>query len=400
MEGGSVCFIKGISQMNSQISPHGGQLRNRLVTGAEREELLQRSSGMRSFTLSERELADLDMIACGAMSPLEGFMIERDYRQVLEDMHLADGTLWSIPVVFSVSGISDPPEAGSEICLKNATGKPVAIISVEDVFSRGIKNEAVKVYGTDDENHPGVASLFKSGEVCIGGKVKVLNRQVHNDFEKYRLDPSGTRELFASKGWATIVAFQTRNPIHRAHEYLQKCALEIVDGILIHPLVGETKGDDIPAADRIRTYEIIMKEYYPADRSVMTVFPATMRYAGPREAIFHAICRQNYGCTHFIVGRDHAGVGNYYGTYDAQNIFRELRPGELTITPLFFENSFYCRKCEGMATAKTCPHGKEERVFLSGTEVRRLLSAGEMLPVEMTRPEVSAVLIEAMKNRK
>ncbi len=384
------------------IKAHGGKLINVVAEKEERDELLALTSEMISVVLGEREFSDLDMIASGALSPLSGFMNAKDYDSVVDSMHLSNGVLWSLPVTLTVSKEeAGKIKTGQNICLKKSdNGSAFAVMTVEDIYDHNKSKEAKEVYCTEDKEHPGVAALYRSGDVCLGGPVRVLNRPEYSDFNEYRLDPSETRALFEKKGWRTVVAFQTRNPLHRAHEYLQKCALEIVDGLLIHPLVGETKGDDIPAIDRVRSYEKVMKIYYPADRAAMTVFPAAMRYAGPREAVFHAICRQNYGCTHFIVGRDHAGVGNYYGTYDAHNIFGEFKAEELEITPLFFDHSFFCKTCGGMATAKTCPHGKEDRIFLSGTEVRRRLIAGEMLPPEMTRPEVSEILIWAMKGRK
>ena len=381
------------------ISPHGGTLINRIVTGPAREQLLARAGSMPKVQLDAWALSDLEMLAIGAFSPLEGFMTKRDYEGVVQTRRLATGLVWTIPVTLAVDrATANSLKAGGDVALVSDE-KTVAILHIEDIYQPDKTVEAQQVLKTTEASHPGVARLQAIGEAYLGGKVSVINRPAHTRFLPYRLDPSQTRTLFAERGWKRVVGFQTRNPIHRAHEYLQKCALEICDGMLLHPIVGETKGDDVPAAVRMKSYEVLIERYYPKDRVILAVNPASMRYAGPREAIFHALIRKNYGCTHFVVGRDHAGVGKFYGTYDAQKIFDDFEPEALGITPLFFENSFYCRVCAAMASTKTCPHGEAERVSLSGTKVRELLIAGTPPPIEVSRPEVAQVLIEAMHSQ-
>ena len=381
------------------IAPHGGVLVDLLVTGAEAERLAAEAANLPKVVVNERELADLEMLATGALSPLTGFVGKADYDSVLDTMHLADGTAWTIPVTLSLADADLKKVGGADrIALLAAEGgAPLAVVEVSEVFERDREREAQSVYGTTDGEHPGVAAMRAAGATCVAGRVRVLGLPPHDDFGPYRLTPAQTRAAFRERGWSTVVGFQTRNPIHRAHEYIQKCALEIVDGLLVHPLVGATKGDDISAEVRMRCYEALFEGYYPKDRAMVSVFPAAMRYAGPKEAIWHAIARKNYGCTHFIVGRDHAGVGSYYGTYDAQKIFDRFDAAELGITPLMFEHSFWCQRCEGMASPKTCPHGEEHRVSLSGTKVRDMLRAGERPPIEFSRPEVADILIAAMK---
>ena len=380
------------------IHPHGGKLINRVVSAEERETLAREAKALPRVRLNQRELADLEMIAMGAMSPLEGFMAESDYRSVLDSMRLANGLVWSIPVALSAKDDSQRRlKSGDRLALADEDGHTLAVMDVAGCYDADHEYEAQMVLRTTDEAHPGVQYLRSISPCYIGGSIHLIRRPEHSDFLRYRLDPKETRVLFAAKGWNRIAAFQTRNPIHRAHEYLQKCALEIVDGLLIHPLVGETKSDDIPADVRMRCYEELIERYYPRDRVVLSVFPAAMRYAGPREAIFHALVRKNYGCTHFIVGRDHAGVGSYYGTYDAHAIFGEFDPQEIDITPLFFDHAFFCRVCGNMATTKTCPHGKDDHVMLSGTKVREMLAKGELPPSEFTRPEVAKILSEATR---
>jgi sulfate adenylyltransferase len=368
------------------IKPHGGTLVDR--TGPAPDDL----GSLETVTLTSRELSDLDMLSSGALSPLEGFMGAEDYERVLEDMRLASGLPWALPVCLAVDG----PPRGDRVALVDGHGRALAVLEVEGVFDYDREREAERCFRTTDDEHPGVARLYGQKPQYLAGRVTVFER-AQPQFPELALDPSETRRTFAERGWKRVVGFQTRNPIHRAHEYLTKGALETVDGLLIHPLVGDTKSDDVPAATRVECYRILLENYYPADRVVLSAFPAAMRYGGPREAVWHAICRKNYGCSHFIVGRDHAGVGNYYGTYDAQLIFDEFESHELDIEPMFFEHAFWCRVCGQMATPKTCPHGGDDHVFLSGTKVRELLAAGELPPVEFSRPEVAEVLIDAYR---
>jgi sulfate adenylyltransferase len=368
------------------IAPHGGRLVERTGDRPGGVDQLER------ITLTPREVSDLDLLASGALSPLEGFMGGADYERVVDEMRLAHGLPWALPVCLAV----ERPPRGDRVALADHEGRLLAVLDVEEVYEYDREHEAERCFRTTDEEHPGVARLYRQDPLYLAGAVTVFER-VPPPFAELALDPAETRALFAERGWRRVVGFQTRNPIHRAHEYLTKGALETVDGLLIHPLVGETKSDDVPAETRVECYRVLLDGYYPADRVVLSAFPAAMRYAGPREAIWHAICRKNYGCSHFIVGRDHAGVGSYYGTYDAQLIFDDFAPHELDIEPMFFEHAFWCRACGQMATPKTCPHSGDDHVFLSGTKVRALLAAGELPPNEFTRPEVAEVLIEAYR---
>lgn len=384
--------------MSDTIQAHGGTLINRVLEGKEREQWLGKAESLKSITASFRVITDLELISNGAMSPLEGFMNKNDYESVVESMRLASGLPWSLPIKLPVTTEeADGFNEGDDLAIKDEAGNILAILHLEEKYGYDKKKEAELVYKTTDEAHPGVAVLYEQGDVLLGGKISLVNHIQDVEFPDRRLDPRQTRDYFNKQGWSTVVAFQTRNPIHRAHEYLQKCALEMVDGLLIHPVVGETKSDDIPADIRMRCYEVLIENYFPDDRVLLSVLPASMRYAGPREAIFHSLVRKNYGCTHFIVGRDHAGVGNYYGTYDAHHIFREFKPEEIGITPIFFDHSFFCKSCNNMASSKTCGHSKENHVFLSGTKVREMLTEGQDLPGEFTRPEVSKVLMAAYK---
>jgi sulfate adenylyltransferase len=386
-----------MSQHSDRIAPHGGILVNRIATLDQRQEFFDKAESLPRVQLSDRSISDLQMIAIGALSPLKGFMNEADYLSVVKEMRLSNGLPWSVPITLSVTeAVADTLTEGTLVRLDTPAGEFAGILELAEKYRYSKEEEALNVYRTDDLKHPGVQVVDQSGPVNLAGEVWLLERELDVRFPQYQIDPAKSRILFKEKGWKTIVGFQTRNPIHRAHEYIQKCALETVDGLFLHPLVGTTKDDDIPADVRMRCYEILLEKYYPKERVILAINPAAMRYAGPREAIFHALIRKNYGCTHFIVGRDHAGVGDYYGTYDAQHIFDEFEPGELGIVPMKFEHAFYCTLTEQMATTKTSPSTPEQRVHLSGTKVREMLRAGKLPPPQFSRPEVAAELAKAM----
>jgi sulfate adenylyltransferase len=388
-----------VTSLNDPIAPHGGTLIDRQLRGEIKAAVSERAETLTQIPLAHMSISDLELLAIGAFSPLSGFMTRADYEGTVKNMRLTNGLPWTIPVVLPVEDdLAGQIQEGQEIALVE-DDRILAVMEVQEKFDYDKKFEAREVYKTEEEAHPGVARLYRQGDTLLGGPIWLVNWPKNQDFLDFRHTPAQLRRMFAARGWRRVVGFQTRNPIHRAHEYIQKTALEIVDGLLLHPLVGETKKDDIPADVRMESYQSLLRDYYPPDRVILGVFPAAMRYAGPREAIFHALARKNYGCTHFIVGRDHAGVGKYYGTYDAHYIFDEFTAEEIGVTPLFFDHAFYCKKCGGIVSAKTCPHGKDHWVYLSGTQVREMLVRGEMLPEEFTRPEVSKILVEGMRRQ-
>jgi sulfate adenylyltransferase len=382
-----------VSDDGTTIAPHGGTLVNRLVVGEEARRALERAGTLPFVTLDPRGVADLELLATGAYSPLTGFMGPADYRRVLHEMRLADGLPWSLPITLRVT---DAKGLRSTVALGTADGTILGLLDVREVYQGSRTEEAQLVFGTTEARHPGVAQLYGQGDFLLAGDIQLL-RRVTPPFPELALDPADTRRAFAERGWRTVVGFQTRNPVHRAHEYIQKAALETVDGLLLHPLLGPTKDDDVPAAVRVKSYRVLLERYYPPQRVLLAGFPAAMRYAGPREAVFHALVRKNYGCTHFIVGRDHAGVGSYYGSYDAQRIFDQFALGELGIHPVCFEHTFYCQRCGGMASPKTCPHEATSHVILSGSKVREMLRNGMLPPPEFSRPEVVRVLADALQ---
>ena len=383
------------------LTPHGGKLVNKIATEEEKKQLEEKAKNLTKIVIKDRYVSDCEMIANGGFSPLEGFMCKEDAENVINNLHLKNGLLWSIPVVLPIlDEVFNNLKIGDEVALYDKNNRLIAIMVVEDKFNLDLENYCKNVFKTTDIEHPGVKVVKEAGNNFIGGEiVRLVNRPVREGIdEKYYLDPAEVREIIKKKGWKRVVAFQTRNPIHRAHEYIIKVALEPMDGVMIHPLVGETKPDDIPADVRMQCYETLIDNYFNKEKVNLSVLPASMHYAGPREAIHHMLMRKNYGATHMIIGRDHAGVGDYYGTYEAQE-FVDKYTEELGIQPLKFEHSFYCTKCENMASAKTCPHPKEDHVHLSGTKVRAMLREGKRPPKEFSRPEVADILIKWATNK-
>lgn len=375
--------------------PHGGRLLPLMLSGDELAQETKRAASLPVIRMTSRETSDLIMLAMGAFSPLKGFMCREDYSGTVTGMHMKDGTLWPVPVTLAVDRAqAGSLRLGSEAALvDDESGTLMGLMRIDEKFEYDKKTEAKNVFRTDDPAHPGVAKLMKQGDVLVGGPAKAFSEGDYpSRFGAYYARPAETRALFAQKGWKTVAAFQVRNPIHRSHEYCTKIALEITDGLFIHPLVGKLKDDDIPADVRMKCYEALLDKYYPKDRVVCRVYPMEMRYAGPREAVLHAVFRQNFGCSHMIIGRDHAGVGKYYGPFDAQNIFDDIPAGELLIRPLKIDWTFWCYKCQSMASPKTCPHTPADRLMISGTELRNTLAGGRLPPPEFSRPEVLQIL--------
>ncbi len=383
---------------NLPIEPHGDRLVNRVVSSEEAAEWKGRAGELPSLNLDYRQLTDLYLLGEGAFSPLEGFQGRDEVWSVARDFRLRSKLLWSIPLVLLADEKAQNWKQGSPVLLRDPEDSaPVGVLDLEEKFMLEKPEFAELIFRTHDDKHPGVAWLYGAGDTALAGTVNVFPGWRPFAYDGYAAVPRETRQAIRERGWRRVAGFQTRNPIHRAHEYVLKVALELSDGILIHPLVGETKSDDVPADVRLRCYEALIANYFVADRTLLALYPTWMRYAGPREAIFHALVRKNYGCTQFIVGRDHAGVGKYYGPFEAQDIFRQFPAEDLGIQPLFFDRVFFCRLCDGMATPKTCAHPEDAHVELSGTEVRTMLRNGVLPPMEYSRAEVARILIESMK---
>lgn len=387
--------------LNTLISPHGGKLLPLIVgEGNKKQELLTKAKKYTKIYPSSKELSDINMLGTGAFSPLNGFMKKEDYLSVLDNMELCNGILWPIPVTISVDkDIAKSLKEGQQVSLYNKDRKEISsILTIDDIYEYNKEKEAKDVFRTTDHNHPGVEKLYCQGEVYLGGKIVVLSDGGYSEKYKDFGYPKQTRDIFIQKGWKTISALQTRNPMHRSHEYLSKIALEVTDGLFINPIVGKLKEDDIPAEIRMECYQVLINKYFPLDRVVLKVYAMEMRYAGPKEAVLHAIIRQNFGCTHFIIGRDHAGVGDYYRPFDAQDIFDEIDNDKLKIKLLKLDWTFWCYKCDSMASIKTCPHSKKDRLLISGTKLREILSKGEYPPKEFSRPEIIEILKRYYKN--
>ncbi|HOW28861.1 MAG TPA: sulfate adenylyltransferase [Elusimicrobiota bacterium] len=380
--------------------PHGGVLRECGVPPEGAGSLRDQADSLPRLNLNARQMSDVELLAVGAVSPLTGFMGRDDYETVLREMRLKDGTVWTLPVVLGVGEERYRSLQGrTAVALCGPDGIVRAVLRITDRFSVDLEREALSVYRTKEQKHPGVAAMIERGPFLVGGEVQVIDLPSDRPFSDRRLTPRQTRAHFEREGWKTVVGFQTRNPVHRAHEYIQKCALETCDGLLLHPIVGETKSDDVPATVRMECYEALLKNCFPPHRVLLSVNPSAMHYAGPREAVHHAIVRKNYGCTHFIVGRDHAGVGSYYGPYDAQKIFSDFQSGELGITPVFFDSTFWCSECKQVVSSKTCPHPASDHRVFSGSAVREMLLRGEIPPPEFTHPKIAEILIKHYKSK-
>jgi len=370
--------------------PHGGRLVNREVPEHKRERFLEQAGELPTLNITEGQAKDAENIAKGVFSPLEGFLLQEDYSNVLDEKRLSNDLPWTLPIILDVHNDLNV-RIGDAITL-SYKDRPLALMQVEEVYKYNKKEFAQKVYGTLDVRHPGVAKLRDMGDLLVGGKITLV-REMETPFSKYNLRPVETRVLFKEKGWRTVVGFQTRNAPHLGHEYVQKTALTFVDGVFINPVIGRKKRGDFRDEVILEAYNVLIEHYYLKDRAVMSILPFEMRYAGPREAVFHAIVRKNFGCTHFIVGRDHAGVGDFYPPYAAQDIFDEFP--DLGIVPLFFKTFYYCKKCGGVVNEKICPHGEEQHVKFSGTRIRELLRRGQRPPREMMRPEVVDVILRS-----
>jgi sulfate adenylyltransferase len=381
------------------VNPHGKEkiLKPLLLEGEELLEEKKRAKTLTQVRMSSRETGDLIMMGIGGFTPLEGFMGYEDWKGVCDEMTMADGTFWPIPITLSTTkGQADSIKIGEDVALVDEeTGEIMGIMTVREKYTIDKEYECKQIFKTTDLEHPGVAKVMSQGEVNLAGPVKVLSEgKFPTEFKGIYMRPAETRNAFEEKGWSTVAAFQTRNPMHRSHEYLTKIAIEICDGVFIHMLLGKLKPGDVPADVRMKAINALIENYYVKDTIMVGGYPLDMRYAGPREALLHAVFRQNYGCSHLIVGRDHAGVGDYYGPFDAQKIFDEIPKDALEIKPLKIDWTFYCYKCDGMASMKTCPHGKEDRLILSGTKLRKMLSDGEEVPEKFSRPEVLKILRE------
>jgi len=384
--------------MPELVPPHGSQsVKPLLLPETERAEERKRAGNLKKIPLDSRAVSDVFMLAMGAYTPLDGFMGHDDWRSSCVDMKMRDGVFWPIPITLPVDkDLADSVGDEEEVALISAeTGGILAVMEVREKYRIDKNLEAEHVYRTIDPNHPGVAKLLAQGDVNLAGRVMVLSEgEYPTKYPELYIRPALSRAMFLEKGWSNVAAFQTRNPMHRSHEHLVKIAVEVMDGVFIHQVLGKLKAGDIPAEVRTRAIQAMIDNYFRPGTVIQAGYPIEMRYAGPREALLHALIRQNFGCSHLVVGRDHAGVGSYYGPFDSHHIFDQLWPGALLCKPLKIDVTFYCRKCYGMATAKTCPHDPKEHISISGTEQRRMLTSNAAIPPEFSRPEVVKILKE------